>query len=86
MRTKLLGAMAAGLLLLGSTTVSFAADKDAASATVTTVFVGGKGTDSFAEKINKTHAEMGAKGWKFAGFQIYVEDGDMQGAFVTYTR
>ena len=37
-------------------------------------------------QVNETHAEMTAKGWKFAGLSVYDEDGDMQGAFVTYTR
>ena len=88
MTTKLRGAIAAGLLMLGTATAGLAADKDAdaASATVTTVFVDGKGQNGFAEKVNKTHAEMAAKGWRFADFELYNEDGDMQGAFVTYTR
>ena len=88
MRTKLLGAIAAGLLLLGTTTVGFAADKDAddASATITTLFVDGKGQSGFAEKVNKIHAEMATKGWKFGGLALYTEDGDMKGVFVTYTR
>ena len=88
MRTRLLGAIAAGLLLLGTTTVGFAADEDAdaASATITTLFVDGKGQSGFAEKVNKIHAEMAAKGWKFGGLALYTEDGDMKGVFVTYTR
>jgi hypothetical protein len=85
---KMLGAIAAGLLLLGTTTAGFAADKDAddPSATITTLFVDGKGQSGFAEKVNKIHAEMAAKGWKFAGLDLYTENGDMKGVFVTYTR
>jgi hypothetical protein len=29
---------------------------------------------------------MEGKGWKFGTLAIYTEDGDMQGAFVTYVR
>ena len=36
--------------------------------------------------MNKVHAEMEAKGWKFGNLALYTEDGDMQGAFVTYVR
>ena len=88
MRTKLLGVIAAGLLLLGTATVGFAADKDAdaASASITTMFVDGKGQSGFADKVNKIHAEMAAKGWKFGGLALYTENGDMKGVFVTYTR
>jgi len=79
--------LAIALLALGSAP-AFAADQDEAAtqAKVTTVFVDGHGQSSFADKVNKTHAEMAAKGWKFASLDVYTENGDMQGAFVTYTR
>jgi len=66
----------------------FAADKEdaAAQAKITTVFIDGKGQSSHADKINKMHAAMTAKGWKFADLAVYTEDGDMKGTFVTYTR
>ena len=51
-----------------------------------TVWVDGKGQSGFAGKVNKMHAQMEAKGMKFADLAIYTEDGDMQGAFVTYVR
>lgn len=87
MKIRMLGAIAAGLLMLGTATVSLGADKDDdASATITTVFVDGKGQSGFADKVNKIHAEMAAKGWKFAGLDLYTENGDMKGVFVTYTR
>jgi hypothetical protein len=40
----------------------------------------------FSEKLNKMHAQMEAKGWKFGDLEIYTEDGDMKGAFVTYVH
>jgi len=77
-------ALAACGLIAGA---AFAADdKDDANAKVKTVFVDGHGQSTFADKVNKTHAEMTANGWKFADLEIYTEDGDMQGAFVTYER
>ncbi|HET7663942.1 MAG TPA: hypothetical protein VFK31_09920 [Rhodanobacteraceae bacterium] len=42
--------------------------------------------DSFARKLSKSHAKYAERGYHFAGMQIYDENGDMQGAFVTYTR
>ncbi len=81
-------AMATLALLAMCAGPAFAADKDdaMANAKVFTVFIDGHGQSSFADKVNKTHAEMVAKGWKFAGFDLYDENGDMKGAFVTYTR
>ena len=65
--------------------VSHAKDEPVAQ-NVKTVWVGGKGQTTFSEKVNEMHAAMEAKGWKFADMEIYVEDGDMQGAFVTYVH
>jgi hypothetical protein len=88
MNHKMFAVVTAALLMFATAPVTIAADdaKDDATATVKTVFVSGKGQSSFADKVNATHAEMTAKGWKFADLDIYVEDGDMQGAFVSYTR
>ena len=52
----------------------------------TTVWIDGKGQQGFSEKLNKMHAQMEAKGWKFGDLEIYTEDGDMKGAFVTHVR
>ena len=67
---------------------AFAADKDDAAmqAKIMTVFIDGHGQSTYADKVNKTHADMTAKGWKFASLDVYTENGDMKGAFVTYTR
>jgi hypothetical protein len=60
--------------------------EEKAPATAKTVWLDGKGQSSMADKVNKMHAEMAAKGWKFASLEVYTEDGDMQGLFVTYVR
>ena len=79
---KLLYVMLAGLAL--ATGSAGAADDKAATAK--TVWLDGKGQSSMADKVNKLHAEMAAKGWSFASLEVYTEDGDMQGLFVTYVR
>ena len=33
-----------------------------------------------------SHAEQAARGWKYADMQAWVENGDLEGFFVTYTR
>jgi hypothetical protein len=77
----------AAVLVVGAffSTTPYAADAPVAQNT-STVWVDGKGQAGFADKVNKMHADMEAKGWKFGDMEIYVEDGDMKGAFVTYVR
>ena len=86
-RTTKLATLTAGVLVAGAflSTAPYAADEPVAQNT-STVWVDGKGQTAFAEKVNKMHAAMEAKGWKFGDMEIYTEDGDMKGAFVTYVR
>lgn len=84
MKTPITGVLAA-LALLAAMSPSLAADDDA-KATAQTVWVDGKGQKSMADKANKMHAEMAAQGWRFEGLDVYIEDGDMKGLFVTYVR
>jgi hypothetical protein len=88
-RTPKLTTLMIGMLTSAAlfATVTYGKDKDAPAAqNVTTVWVDGKGQESFAEKVNKVHAAMEPQGWKFSNFEIYIENGDMRGAFVTYIR
>ena len=39
-----------------------------------------------AKKISETHDVAEAQGWSFDEMSIYIEDGDLQGFFITYTR
>lgn len=82
MRNLITGTLAA-LTLTVAVSPSFAADD---STNAMTVWVDGKGQKSMADKVNKTHAEMAAQGWRFEGLDVYTEDGDMKGMFVTYVR
>ena len=37
-----------------------------------------------ADKINEMHAQHFEQGWMFADLEIYTENGDLQGYFITY--
>ena len=77
----------AGLLAaVGMFAAASNAKDDPVPQNTSTVWVGGKGESSFAEKLNKTHADMESKGFKLIDVEIYTENGDMRGAFVTYAR
>jgi hypothetical protein len=36
--------------------------------------------------MTEKHAEMALSGWRFAGMQIYTENGDLEGFYISYTR
>jgi len=76
----------AGAALADSKEEKAAAAAALAASKITTVFVSGKGMDSYAKKLNESYVAAQAQGWKFADLEIYVENGDMVGAFVTYVK
>ena len=39
-----------------------------------------------ANRMTEKHAEMALSGWRFADMQIYTENGDLEGFYITYTR
>lgn len=39
-----------------------------------------------ASKLSKSHAEFAARGYHYVDMENYVENGDLVGVFVTYTR
>ena len=39
-----------------------------------------------AENMSEKHDEYTRAGWKFADMEIYIENGDLEGFFLTYTR
>jgi hypothetical protein len=39
-----------------------------------------------AEALSATHDNAESQGWNFADLEVYIEDGDLQGFFVTYTK
>lgn len=42
--------------------------------------------DRLASNITKKHDEMNARGWRFEDMEIYTENADIEGAFLTYSR
>ena len=42
--------------------------------------------DRLASNITDRHREMNANGWRFVDMEIYVENADIEGAFLTYAR
>ena len=54
-----------------------------------TVFVKdkrGNRKDGSADRLSETHRTAQEQGWDFHDLEIYIEDGDLPGFFVTYTR
>lgn len=39
-----------------------------------------------ASRLSEQHRLAQDQGWDFADLEVYIEDGDLQGFFVTYTR
>jgi len=39
-----------------------------------------------ARKLSETHRTAQEQGWDFKDLEVYIEDGDLQGFFVTYVR
>lgn len=82
MNSLITGSVAALAMLVGMST----ALADDGQYAAKTVWVNGKGQGSMADKATETHADMAKDGWKFKSLDVYVEDGDMKGMFVTYVR
>jgi hypothetical protein len=86
------GLLAFPSLLQAQTAPAAAAPAEAPAAgktVATTVFVdaqGGSRKEGSAKRINKSHADMEAKGWRFADLEPYTENGDLVGFFVTYVK
>ncbi len=38
------------------------------------------------ENLTELHRKYEAQGWSFDDLEIYIEDGDLEGFFVTYSR
>ncbi|MBM4221387.1 MAG: hypothetical protein FJ170_05505 [Gammaproteobacteria bacterium] len=76
---KLITAAVAALAMSAGMSAAFADEAQ-------TVWVDGKGQGSMAKEATKMHGEMAKQGWKFQDLDVYIEDGDMKGMFVTYVR
>ncbi len=87
------------LVLAFASNVAFAQEDDTDAATpgpekcarlqASTVFVpdkGGSRTKGSADNLTESHRNAEKQGWDFEALSVYIEDGDLQGFFVTYTR
>ena len=65
------------------------AEEQALCAEAITVFqdVSGMGRkDRAAKNMTKRHSEMAEDGWQFADMEVYTENGDLEGFYLSYTR
>ena len=65
------------------------AEATAASADTVTVFVDatlGFRKKHMANQLTKSHADYAARGYRYVDMAPYVENGDLVGFFVTYTK
>ena len=42
--------------------------------------------DRAAKNMTKRHAEMAIDGWRFSDMEVYTENGDLEGFYLSYTR
>ncbi len=54
--------------------------------TVVTVYINAHGGNSIAREANETHAKMEKEGWRFADLEVHAENGDTEGAWITYVK
>ena len=74
--------------------IAFAAEENTEPAKcpalqASTIFVSDKKVSrkkGSAKKISETHKTAQSQGWNFEDLEIYIEDGDLQGFYITYTR
>jgi hypothetical protein len=87
------------LIFAVASSVAFAQEDDADANTpgpakcaklqASTVFIpdkAGSRQKGSASKLTESHRNAESQGWNFDEMSVYIEDGDLQGFFVTYTR
>jgi len=42
--------------------------------------------DTAARNMTKRHTELAAKGWRFVDMEVYTENNDLEGFYVSYVR
>jgi hypothetical protein len=81
-----LAAIAIATLIISFEVMTVRAADTSAPAAVTIFVNKGASGSSVADAVNKAHAEWYAKGYTFVAMDSYIEDGDLQGMWVTYTK
>jgi hypothetical protein len=79
-------ALVIAALLAGAAVIKVRAADSSPPAAVTIFVNKGASGSSVADAVNKAHAEWYAKGYTFAAMDSYIEDGDLEGMWVTYTK
>ena len=79
--------------LLGATAIAkeeaSEAPKKCSDVIAHTVFIpdkSGNRQEGSAERLSEMHDKAESQGWNFEDLEVYIEDGDLQGFFVTYTK
>ena len=81
-----LGAVAIVTLVVGAAVIQVRAADSPPPAAVTIFVNKGMSGKSVADALNKMHADWYAKGYTFSAMESYIEDGDLEGMWVTYVR
>ncbi len=71
---------------LAAAPLAMAKDEPKPATTMVTVYISGHGGSSITKKLNESHATMEKDGWRFANLEVHTENGDTEGAWVTYTK
>jgi hypothetical protein len=79
-------AIAVATLIISFEVMTVRAADSTPPAAVTVFIKAGASGSSVADAVNKSHAEWYAKGYTFAAMDSYIEDGDLEGMWVTYTK
>lgn len=82
----ILAAVAIATLVASVAVITARAAESAPPAAVTIFVNKAMSGSSVADALNKAHAEWYAKGYTFAAMDSYIEDGDLEGMWVTYTK
>jgi hypothetical protein len=81
-----LAALAVATLIVG-VAVMKARAADSQPPPAVTIFINkSMSGSSLADALNKEHVKWNEKGYAFAAMDSYIEDGDLQGMWVTYTK
>ena len=73
-------------LAVSAAVITVRAAEEPAPAAVTIFVTKGMTGSTVAGALNKAHAEWYAKGYTFAAMDSYIEDCDLEGIWVTYTK
>jgi hypothetical protein len=89
MLISVLAGVMLGVLLARSGPLSAQATPEASCREAVTVFIDASRISRRswgAGNMTEEHVKKAAEGWEFADMEIYTENGDLEGFFLSYTR